>query len=278
MSGRLALVVFGLVGVPACVDLDPMRVQARDGAFVANPYFADARSMRPLVPGTVAREWYFQEAAYIRRGSPDGGWVEVEQLPVPITPDTLREGRAHFETWCAPCHGLLGDGQSIVAQNMGARSPPSLYGEAHSHPEHGAVMPADAGEGARPVSPGWDALPHSPGFYYSVITGGYGLMPSYADALTPEARWKVVAWLRVLAYSQRAPLSAAPDDARESLMRAPEGARHDGHGPDAPEPGATRGVGRRRGGRPGAPRHPAGGAWPRPGRPRTAICSPSRSG
>ncbi|ATB48185.1 hypothetical protein MYMAC_003811 [Corallococcus macrosporus DSM 14697] len=44
---------------------------------------------------------------------------------------------------------FLGDGQSIVAQNMGARPPPSLYGEAHSHPEHGAPMPVDAGEGAR---------------------------------------------------------------------------------------------------------------------------------
>ncbi|NOK02767.1 MULTISPECIES: cytochrome c [Myxococcus] len=225
MRARLARVAFGLTAVAGCEDLDPMRVQARDGAFVANPYFADARAMRPRVPGTVAREWYFQEAAYARRGTPDGGWVEVERLPVPFTRDTLREGRAHFETWCAPCHGLLGDGQSIVAQNMGARPPPSLYGEAHSHPEQGGEGPADAGEGARPVPPGWEALPHPPGFYYSVITGGYGLMPSYADALTPEARWKVVAWLRVLAYSQRAPLSAAPEDARDELMREPvEGA------------------------------------------------------
>ncbi len=208
----------GFLAVAGCVDLDPMRVQARDGAFVANPYFADARSMRPRVPGTVIREWYLQEAAFAPRGSPDGGWVEVERLPVPFTREVLLEGRAHFETWCAPCHGLLGDGQSIVARNMQERPAPSLYGEGHAHSTQG-------GMGAQPVSPGWDALPHPPGFYYSVITGGYGLMPSYADALTPAARWKVVAWLRVLAYSQRAPLSAAPDDVRAALLEeAPGGA------------------------------------------------------
>ncbi|AKQ66129.1 ABC-type Fe3+ transport system protein [Myxococcus hansupus] len=213
-----------LLVVSGCVDLDPMRVQARDGAFVANPYFADARSMRPRVPGTVVREWYFQEAAFAPRGSPDGGWVDVDRLPVPFTRDVLLEGRAHFETWCAPCHGLLGDGQSIVGQNMRERPPPTLYGEAHMHPMHAeGGAPPDAGAAVLPVSPGWDALPHPPGFYYSVITGGYGLMPSYADALTPEARWKVVAWLRVLAYSQRAPLSAAPDDVRAALQQTAPG-------------------------------------------------------
>ncbi len=70
-----------------------------------------------------------------------------------------------------------------------------------------------------PVSAGWEALPHPPGFYFAVITEGYGLMPSYADALKPSERWAVVAYLRALAFSQLAPVSAAPPAVQASLQR-----------------------------------------------------------
>ncbi|MFP2956824.1 c-type cytochrome [Myxococcus sp. 1LA] len=171
--------------------------------------------MRPPVPGTVSQEWYRRQAPYIPQGTPDGGLADPERFPVQLSRELLLRGRGHFETWCAPCHGLVGDGHSIVGANMQLRSPPALYGPHHeAHPAPGMGHMASG-----PVSPGWEALPHPPGFYYEVISEGYGLMPSYAAELPPEERWAVVAWLRVLAYSQRAPLSAAPPEVQSSLQR-----------------------------------------------------------
>ncbi|ATB48609.1 c-type cytochrome [Corallococcus macrosporus] len=225
MSARLLPRAVAALTLAACEDRDPLQVQARDNAYTADPNFADGRAMRTPVRGTVPREWYRRQAPAIPQRAPDGGLADPARFPVPLTRELLARGRGHFETWCAPCHGLLGDGHSVVAENMQLRPPPALYGSLHApHPPSGMVTldgpRADAGrEGGGPLAPGWDALPHPPGFYYQVITEGYGLMPSYAAELPPEQRWAVVAWLRVLAYSQRAPLSAAPTEVQSSLQR-----------------------------------------------------------
>jgi mono/diheme cytochrome c family protein len=214
-----------------------MQQQARDNPFSEDDYFPDERAMRPTVPGTVSQEWHRQQAAFMVNQSPDAGWVT--EPPVRLTRELLEEGRGHFESWCAPCHGLLANGQSVVAQNMQLRPAPAMFGPLHRvHPafssaqleDGGIPEPEDAGVvlGTRagagrgfngPVSPGWEALPHPPGFYFFVITNGYGLMPSYADALKPSERWAVVAYLRALAYSQLAPVSAAPPAVQASLQR-----------------------------------------------------------
>ena len=65
-------------------------------------------------------------------------------------------------------------------------------------------------------------LPHPLGYYFTVMTQGYGLMPSYAEELSPRERWAVVAWLRVLARSQRAPLESAPQDIQQQLLQQRE--------------------------------------------------------
>lgn len=223
MSARGLPWLIAALALAACEDRDPMQVQERDNAYSEDPYFDDARAMRPTVPGTVAQEWYRRQQPFVPLGAPDGGLMEPARYPVTLTREVLQRGRSQFENWCAPCHGLLADGQSIVAQNMRLRPPPALYGPLHTpHPPRSAVEVdggSAGGEGAGPLTPGWAALPHPPGFYYQVISGGYGLMPSYAAEVPPEDRWAVVAWLRALAYSQRAPLSAAPPEERASLQQ-----------------------------------------------------------
>jgi mono/diheme cytochrome c family protein len=221
MRASLLLPVLALA-LSACEDRDPMQVQERDNPFSAEPYFADGRAMRPTVPGTVPQEWHRRQARFIVRQSPDAGWVA--QPPMPLTRELLHEGRSHFETWCAPCHGLLADGRSIVGKNMQLRPAPALFGPLHrSHPAlsasqfDGGTPVADGG--LSPVSAGWGALPHPPGFYYAVVTEGYGLMPSYASELKPSERWAVVAYLRALAYSQSAPVSAAPPSVQAWLQQ-----------------------------------------------------------
>jgi mono/diheme cytochrome c family protein len=257
MRTRLLLPVVAVVSLSACEDRDPMQQQERDDPFSANAYFPDGRAMRPTVRGTVPQEWHRKQAAFMVHQSPDAGWVA--RPPVALTRELLEQGRSHFETWCATCHGLLADGRSVVAKNMQLRPAPAMFGPLHrAHPSLSASQfdggTPDAGTGAEssvsavspdggmgdagvvagtqggagrgwtgPVSADWEALPHPPGFYFAVISDGYGLMPSYADALAPSERWAVVAYLRALAFSQLAPVSAAPPEVQASLQQGSTG-------------------------------------------------------
>ena len=58
------------------------------------------------------------------------------------------------------------------------------------------------------------------GWYYQVISLGFGLMPSYATQLSPEERWAVVAYVRALQLSQKATLERVPADERRRLEEA----------------------------------------------------------
>ena len=102
----------------------------------------------------------------------------------------LQTGRKRFEIICATCHGLVGDGRSLVARNMSLRPPPSLHDYA-SRPD---------------------------GYIYQVITRGFGLMPSYSAELPVEERWAVVAYVRALQLSQRSNLAASPPAVRARLQ------------------------------------------------------------
>ncbi len=176
--------------LPACSSetLQRMDVQEKLLPYSASPLFEDGRAMRTPPPGTVPRE-------RLRfRGLPGGGrdqaGAHLTLVPVRITPELLARGRKRYEIICATCHGLVGDGTSMVARNMALRPPPSLH------------LFAD-----RP-----------PGFFYEVITDGYGLMPSFANELPPDDRWAVVAYVRALQRSQRASLAEAPSAERARLM------------------------------------------------------------
>jgi mono/diheme cytochrome c family protein len=126
--------------------------------------------MRTPPPGTVPRD-------------------DVDDAPPPRTRELLAAGRARFETICAACHGIIGDGRSVVATKMSLRAPPSLL------------------------------TPRTPSDLYTTMTQGYGLMPSYADMLEPRERWAVAAYVQALQLSQRAPIAALPPDVRASLEK-----------------------------------------------------------
>jgi mono/diheme cytochrome c family protein len=98
-------------------------------------------------------------------------------------------GRKRFDITCATCHGPLGDGESIVARNMALRPPPSL----HKYND-------------RPV-----------GYFYEVITKGFGMMASYAAELTVDERWSIIAYIRALQLSQATPIADVPADVRQQL-------------------------------------------------------------
>jgi mono/diheme cytochrome c family protein len=166
-------------------SLERMMVQPRAAAYQTNATFANGQVMRPIPEGAIPY------------GHPESGAssasLRAEPIPFAITEDVLHEGRRNFETICATCHGILGDGDSAVADRMALRKPPSLH-EPRIRRE-------------------------PPGDYFDAISGGYGLMPAYAIELSEHQRWAVVAYVEALQMSFDAHLSELPPSVREEAER-----------------------------------------------------------
>ncbi len=185
----ILLLLVGIVGA-ACGDttlFDPMERQPKFKPFSANSLFADGRAMRQPPAGTVPREQMTMRPE-ISDGIGRDGQV-VSSIPVPVTRELVETGRTRFDTFCAPCHGLVGDGVSLIATQMSLRPPPNL---------HKLRNP-------------------SPGHIFRVMTLGFGLMASYAPQLTPQERWAIVAYIEALRRSQSAMLAEAPPDIQKKL-------------------------------------------------------------
>ena len=179
-----------IVFMAACGDttiFDAMERQPKYRAYSANPLFADGRAMRTPPAGTVPRERQTMRPEITAGRSRTGDIVSA--IPVPVTRELMAQGRAKFEIHCALCHGLVGDGLSMVATQMSLRPPPNLH------------TIRDPG----------------PGHIYQVVTEGYGLMASYAAELTPTERWAVVAYVEALRRSQAATLAQAPPGIQQTL-------------------------------------------------------------
>ena len=104
-------------------------------------------------------------------------------MPFPVTRDVLDRGRQRFDIYCAPCHSRLGDGGGIVVQR-GFRPPPSYH---------------------------TDRLRKAPlGYFFEVMTYGFGAMPEYASQVPARDRWCIVAYIRALQLSQSATNADVP--------------------------------------------------------------------
>lgn len=170
-------------------DIDPMKRQPRFDPYSANEFFADRRAMRQPPLGAVARtspDPGDPRVTGFSEGSP------VRRIPVPLSRDLFVQGRKHFDIFCAPCHGLAADGDSVVARQMQLRPPPSLLETRYRTLADGDL--------------------------YRVVSQGYGLMPSYQSELEPNERWAVVAYVRALQRSQGVALSEAPPDVRARVL------------------------------------------------------------
>lgn len=155
----------------------------------ASPFFEDGRSVRPPVEGTVARGHLRLDEPFYT-GKRDGELVS--ELPVPVTEALLSRGRERFDIYCSPCHGRTGAGQGMVVRR-GFRQPPSL---------HIARLRRAA-----------------PGYFFDVITNGFGVMSSYATLVPVGDRWAITAYIMALQYSQNAPIDELPPADAERLQR-----------------------------------------------------------
>ena len=184
---RVLLLAFLCAGCGDTTIVDPMERQPKYRAFAANPLYDDGRAMRNPPEGTVPRERPTMQPEIITGRDRNGQLVGA--IPVALTSEAMLRGRTQFEIYCGVCHGLLGDGYSLVATQMALRPPPNLH----------------------------ELRNVGPGHVFQVVTEGYGLMPSYAAQLTPHERWAVVAYLLALRRSQKATLADAPPDIQQKL-------------------------------------------------------------
>jgi mono/diheme cytochrome c family protein len=164
----------------------------------ANAMFLDGRAARPFPEGTIARG-RLTENPHFSTGRVNDDWAT--EFPVPVTADLMARGRQRFEIYCAPCHGLGGMGDGLVArradrlmeQGQAAWTPP-----ANLH---------DDTVRERPV-----------GNLFNTITYGIRTMPAYGSQVTEADRWAIVAYVRALQRSSRATLDDVPADVRPTLQ------------------------------------------------------------
>jgi len=157
-----------------------MHDQPRFKPLARSDFYPDMRSARPPVEGTVARgQWH--EDSYFYTGKV--GNQPGDAIPFPVTQEVLARGQERFNIYCSPCHSRLGDGNGMIVQR-GFRPPPSFH---------------------------TDRLRKAPlGYFYGVITNGFGAMPEYASQVPPRDRWDIVAYIRALQLSQNASPADVP--------------------------------------------------------------------
>jgi hypothetical protein len=59
------------------------------------------------------------------------------------------------------------------------------------------------------------------GYFFDVITNGFGAMQGYAEQVPVRDRWLIASYVRVLQYSQYAPVADVPADRRNELDGPP---------------------------------------------------------
>lgn len=244
------LAVLCLLPLALCVSgcrID-MQDQPKYEAYEQSRTFKNGQASRPLVEGTVARghlreDTYFYTGKGSARAStgvaqtgaatggtgaavpntsgagasssaPGGGDVNVrgntaggvpnaqmaaamggpDIFPVPVTRESLERGRERYNIYCIVCHGAAGDGDGMVWRR-GFQKPPSFHEDR--------------------LQEGTASAAH----FFDVITNGWGAMPSYADAISAEDRWKIIAYVRALQLSRRRNMNELTPDEQDKVRR-----------------------------------------------------------
>ncbi len=157
--------------LPYMPPFDFMANQFRLNPQKASDFFADGFGMRTPPRGSVARG----QLIYPFKGKPE----EAGQLlfnPYPPTKEIIELGKQKYNTFCSPCHGWLGEGDSHLRGQF--PNPPSLHTDRVRNWTDGRI--------------------------YHVIVDGQNVMPSYASQLTEKERWAIVNYIRVLQRSMNA--------------------------------------------------------------------------
>jgi mono/diheme cytochrome c family protein len=157
----------------------------------ASTFFRDGGSARTVVANTVARGTIYEDT-HLYEGKINGQLADT--FPMPVTAELMARGQERFNVFCSPCHGRTGQGNGTIVQR-GFRAPRSYHEE---------------------------RLRNAPvGYFFDVMTHGFGAMADYASQVPVADRWAIAAYIRALQLSQNATVDDVPPAARPAL----EGAR-----------------------------------------------------
>jgi len=136
----------------------------------ANGFFADRRSVRDPIEGTVARGL---EVYPLGMGDID----LVDSVNIDPTLErsafVMARGQNRFNVFCSPCHNYDAKGNNRITTGRGQwMGIPDLTRE-----QTGALTNARI---------------------FHIISAGQNLMPSYADKIAPIDRWAIIYYLRSL--------------------------------------------------------------------------------
>ena len=184
-SLKIAGATFFCLWLSACQQ--QMAEQPSHDPLEKSEIFDDQRASRPLVEGTVARG-HLGDDEHLYRGLIGG--KPANSFPFTVDQQTLRRGQERYNIFCAPCHDQVGTGQGMIVRR-GLRAPASFH---------------------------IDRLRETPdGTFFETITRGFGVMPDYAQQITAEDRWAIVAYIRALQLSQNARASDLAESERRTL-------------------------------------------------------------
>ena len=167
-------------------------------------FFADGRSMRAEVDGTVARGSLKDDAEYFQGKGADGKFVarlptgKVQAaLKVDSLDKLMARGQQRYNIYCTPCHDQSGSGRGLVSKAVREAGYPNV---ANLATEHAIGLPD--------------------GELYDIVSNGVRTMPAYGHQVPEADRWAIVAWLRVLQRSQHGSLEDVPSEKRGSIEKA----------------------------------------------------------
>jgi mono/diheme cytochrome c family protein len=170
------------------IHLNPnMDQQPKAMPEASSDFFADGKTMRPKLAGTVAREDAVDDGGLSTGKDAAGNFLT--QFPMQVDDALLTRGRQRYAIYCEPCHGEKADGNGMLHQRANVRV-------ANLHDPRIVAMP--------------------PGQIIDVIDNGLGLMPSYRYPIPPHDRWAIVAYVEKLQREQakgQTPETAASPEA-----------------------------------------------------------------
>jgi mono/diheme cytochrome c family protein len=188
-AARLRAVIVVLLAATAAACRQDMHDAPRYDPLEASTFFADGVASRPLPANTVARG-NLREDDHLYQGRINGQLADT--FPMPVTEQVMARGQERYNVFCQPCHGPTGAGNGMIVQR-GFRAPPSYHEE---------------------------RLRNAPvGYFYDVMTNGFGAMQDYASQVPVADRWAIAAYMRALQLSQRATVNDVPADRRADLDR-----------------------------------------------------------
>jgi mono/diheme cytochrome c family protein len=209
-TGTLALIPFAVIAkARASTSTEPrvhifsdMDFQPKVKSDTSFELFADGRSSRGVLPGTIARDHLKADSTFYRglteaTEGQEQQWLTGLPATVEVDMKLMERGRQRYDIYCAPCHGYDGRGDGAIPRRVKALGGTWIA--------RNLVDPAGT-------------VAHMPnGQLFNTISNGYNTMMGYAAQITHRDRWAIVLYVRALQRAQNASPQDVPADCRNEV-------------------------------------------------------------